>query len=46
MTNGNARVYSDIQEVFGGSTEIMKAAEKISSSNWEEFKRIYDEARG
>ena len=44
MTNGNARVYSDIQEVFGGSKEIVEAASRISNADWEEFSRLYEEA--
>ena len=44
MTNGNARVYSDIQEVFGGSKEIVEAANRISNADWEEFRRLYEEA--
>ena len=44
MTNGNARVYSDIQEVFGGSKAIIEAAKKISSADWKEFSQLYEEA--
>ena len=42
ITRGNPRVYSDIQQIFGGSIEISNAARRISDSDEEEFEKIHE----
>lgn len=43
-TGGNPRVYREIQEAFGGATDVALAAERVADADAETFERLYREA--
>ena len=43
-TGGNPRVYREIQETFGGATDVALAAERVAEADAETFERLYREA--
>jgi len=46
VTGGNARVYGDIQDVFGGADEVAAAARRLADAaeDAESFAEVYDDA--
>ena len=45
VTGGNARVYGDIQDAFGGADEVAAAAERLAEAvDAEAFAEVYDDA--
>lgn len=44
VTDGEARVYSDIQTAFEGADDIAAAARKLADADPEAFEALYDEA--
>jgi prephenate dehydrogenase len=44
VTDGEARVYADIQATFEGATDVAAAADRIAGAGRAEFERLYDEA--
>lgn len=45
VTDGDPRVYAEIQEAFPGAEDVASAAERIAAADREEFERLYREAR-
>jgi prephenate dehydrogenase len=46
VTDGEARVYADIQMAFDGAEDIAAAAQQIAEADAEAFERLYDDAGG
>lgn len=44
VTDGEARVYADIQMAFDGAEDIAAAAQQIADADAEAFERLYDDA--
>ena len=44
VTDGDSRVYADIQEAFGGADAVADAAREIADADGEAFAALYDEA--
>ncbi|GAB7013759.1 prephenate dehydrogenase/arogenate dehydrogenase family protein [Halolamina salina] len=44
VTDGEARVYADIQDAFGGADAVADAAREIADADDEAFAALYDEA--
>lgn len=44
ITSGEARVYADIQEVFGGAQAIANSAETLAEADKDHFETLYQEA--
>ena len=44
VTDGEARVYSDIQMAFDGAEDVAAAAQEIADSDAVAFERLYDDA--
>lgn len=44
VTDGEARVYADIQMAFDGAADIAAAAQQIAEADAEAFERLYDDA--
>jgi prephenate dehydrogenase len=44
VTNGEARVYADIQMAFDGAEDVAAAAERLADTDAEAFEVLYDEA--
>ena len=44
VTDGDARVYADIQDAFGGADAVADAAREIADADGEAFAALYDEA--
>jgi prephenate dehydrogenase len=44
VTDGEARVYADIQMAFDGAEDVAAAAQRIAESDAVDFERLYDEA--
>jgi prephenate dehydrogenase len=44
VTDGDARVYTDIQAAFGGADAVADAAREIADADDEAFAALYDEA--
>lgn len=45
VTDGNSRVYADIQEAFGGAGEVADAARRLADADRSAFEEAYDDAR-
>jgi prephenate dehydrogenase len=45
VTGGDARVYSDIQEAFGGAADVVAAADTLASADGQQFEQLYDGLR-
>jgi prephenate dehydrogenase len=45
VTGGEARVYADIQEVFGGATDVASSANKLATTDRQEFEELYNGVR-
>ena len=46
VTNGDPRVYADIQSAFDGAEDVATAARRVADADPEAFERLYDEAGG
>lgn len=44
VTDGDARVYADIQEAFEGADDVADAAQRIAEADPETFARLYEDA--
>ncbi|GAA0285401.1 prephenate dehydrogenase/arogenate dehydrogenase family protein [Halobacterium noricense] len=44
VTGGNARVYADIQDAFGGADDVAAAAQRLADADREAFEEVYDDA--
>lgn len=44
VTAGNARVYADIQEAFGGAGDVADAARRLADADAESFEEVYEDA--
>ena len=44
VTEGNPRVYADIQATFPGSVDVAEAAADLAEADYEAFERLYREA--
>lgn len=44
VTDGDPRVYADIQSTFGGAAQVADAARQIAEADAEEFESLYREA--
>ncbi len=44
VTDGDARVYADIQDAFGGADAVADAAREIADADTEAFTALYEEA--
>ena len=44
VTGGDAGVYADIQEAFGGADDVAEAAREVADADREGFETLYDEA--
>lgn len=45
VTDGEPRVYADIQATFDGASGVADAAERIAAADQEAFERLYESAR-
>lgn len=45
VTGGEPRVYADIQDAFGGATDVAAAADRLASADRQEFEQLYDGLR-
>jgi prephenate dehydrogenase len=45
VTDGDPRVYDDIQTAFDGATDIAEAARRVADASDDSFERLYREAR-
>jgi prephenate dehydrogenase len=46
VTDGEARVYADIQSAFEGADDVARAAREIADADPEAFARLYEDAGG
>lgn len=44
VTDGNPRVYADIQDAFGGTAELAAAARRLADADRAEFEEAYEDA--
>lgn len=44
VTGGNARVYADIQDAFGGADDVAAAAKRVADADRETFEEVYEDA--
>jgi len=44
VTGGNARVYADIQDAFGGADDVAAAAKRLADADRDAFEEVYDDA--
>jgi prephenate dehydrogenase len=45
VTDGDPRVYADVQEAFEGADAVAEAAERLAEADHESFQRLYHQAR-